>query len=110
MSPEILKIHNSELYNEVFNLGVEQERIRINSWINSPITNKWELRDGIMSGLSYTDAAEREVKNFYGNVDERLDSKLPGISNSENPEQKEDYYTMLEAQEFYSEIDKKFKG
>ncbi len=110
MTVENLKTFHPELYNEVFNLGVEAGKARIKSWMDAPLNNIWEKWDGINSGLSYSEANEKALKNFYNSVDERLDSKLPGLSNSENPEQKEDYYTMLEAQEFYAEVDRKFKG
>lgn len=112
MTSQQLKQDQPDLYNSVFQMGVAKERKRVNSWINSGVTNKWELRDGILSGLSYQQSSQEEVNNFYNEVQEKLDGNFSNkISNSRNQqvEQKEDYYSKLEAQDFYDEVDQMLK-
>tara|TARA_R110002074_G_scaffold57077_7_gene140497 strand:+ start:9997 stop:10341 length:345 start_codon:yes stop_codon:yes gene_type:complete len=113
MTTEQIQKNQQELYNSIFNLGVETEKKRVNSWLESDLQNKWQIRDGIKSGNSFTETNQSDISNFYGNVDEMLNSK--SNINSENNrtnivENKEpDYYQKLEAQDFYDEVDSMFK-
>lgn len=108
MTATELEQNQQALYNAIYNLGVTAERKRVNSWLESGLQNKWQIRDGIKSGKSFKNFHQSEINNFYGVVDERLDSK----SNFANGQQKNeinnkepDHYQKLEAKDFYAEVD-----
>ena len=101
--------HNQQaLYNAIFNLGITAERKRVESWLESGLKNKWQIRDGIKSGKSFTESQQSEINNFYGVVDERLDSKTNfanGQQKNEINTKEPDHYQKLEAKDFYAEVD-----
>ncbi|WP_396633601.1 hypothetical protein [Maribacter sp. R86514] len=112
MNETYLKLNDQALYNEIFNLGVTSgitaERKRVNSWLESGIKNKWQIRDGIKSGKSFADFHQSEINNFYGVVDEKIDSKFNFTNGQQKNivENKEpDHYQRLEAKDFYDEVD-----
>lgn len=94
MYPEGLKNSNPDLYNTIFNLGVLDTRNKVDTWLNSGISNKWQLREGILSGLDYTDFKAQEMKDF-------LEGKKTSVGNSS----KNDHYAKLEFSEFLKEAD-----
>tara|TARA_R110000868_G_scaffold16672_7_gene74138 strand:- start:1516 stop:1857 length:342 start_codon:yes stop_codon:yes gene_type:complete len=96
------------LYNAIYNLGVTAERKRVNSWLESGLKNKWQVRDGIKSGKSFTESHHEEINNFYSMVDEKLDtnSSFTSVQQKNIVENKEsDHYQKLEAKDFYDEVD-----
>lgn len=101
--------HNQQvLYNAIFNLGVITEKKRVNSWLESGLQNKWQIRDGIKSDKSYTESLKSEINNFYSMVDEKLDANSSFTSGQQKNtvENKEpDHYQKLEANDFYIEVD-----
>lgn len=99
-------------YPEIFNFGVQKERARINSWLNSGLTI-WQIRDGILkSNLTYQEALKQEMDSFWGQVDAKGQGTFKGSQGQSNDsgEQKEDYYSLMEAREFYAQVDSMSKN
>ncbi|MDB2606182.1 hypothetical protein N9Y48_00225 [Zobellia sp.] len=109
MTPERLRAENPSLYQTIFNQGVNQERTRVNGWLNSGTANKWKLRDGIKSGKSVNATSESEIDSFYGNIDKKLqgkESQSKAVQDEVLGNTAPDQYQKMEASEFYAEVDK----
>lgn len=112
MTPEQLKNAFPEAYNEAFQRGVQKEQVRVNSWLDSGLSI-WQIRDGILkSNLTYQEALKQEMDSFWGQVDAKRQGTFKGsIGQSNNTgEQKEDYYSLMEAKEFYAQVDSMSKN
>ncbi|MBC6999683.1 hypothetical protein [Cytophaga sp. FL35] len=110
LTPERLKAENPSLYQSVFNQGVNQERQRVQNWLKTGIENKWELRDALKSDKTVDDSSQSEIENFYGAIDNRLQGKKPQSTLAQYEVERQgapDQYQEMEANDFYSEIDKK---
>jgi|GEM_PF-6217180 len=118
MNHEQIKEAFPQVYSEVFSLGVAMERAKNDEWIKHyelGHIDKWKLRDGILSRLTYNLYMSLEIQEFYGGIDNKLNllNKNEKTLDEEHcvlPVPKEDYYSKLEAKEFYEGVDKRLKN
>lgn len=108
MTPEQLKA----AYPQVFNAGVQKEKARILTWIDSG-QSIWQMREGILNtNLTFQEAQQKELSNYWDEVDAMRSGNFKGnVANiDESRSNKEpDHSQKLKAQAFYDSIDRMFK-
>lgn len=76
MTQNRIKENYPAIYQEIYNLGRNAENKRIMEWVNQyelGHIDKWQLRDGVLSGLSLSNTIDNEFQSFKNELSKTLE-------------------------------------